>query len=111
MCTDEISDLMRKETEAFVVSRGFGIEQGLIASSELRDRARDRVVETSIQGAEIIDADRRIQLQGEVGDGLTHIAIVVHDLRHRDPWRWGSRPWRLAFASISAFVDRRCCKA
>ena len=81
---DEISDLVREETEAFVVASGFGIEQGLVAPSELRDGARDRVIETSIQGAEVVDADRRIQLEGEVGDGLTHIPIVVHDLRHRE---------------------------
>ena len=47
--TDEISDLMREETEAFVVASGFGIEQRLVASSELRDGTRDRLVQTSVE--------------------------------------------------------------
>ena len=79
---DEIPDLMREESQAFVIASGFGINSGLVASSVLRDRTGDRVIQASVQCAEVLDVDWRIQLQREIGDGLTHIPVVVHDLRN-----------------------------
>jgi hypothetical protein len=73
---------MREESQAFIIANGFGIKNGLVASSVLCNRTCDRVVQASVQRAEVLDVDWRIQLQREVGDGLTYIPVVVHDLRH-----------------------------
>ena len=78
----EISDFMREEPQAFVISSGFGIKKQLVAASVFRNGTRDSVVQASVQGPELLHADRRLQLQRQVGDGLTHIPVVVHDLRH-----------------------------
>ena len=66
----------------FVIAGGFGVKNGLLVSSILRDRTCDRVVQASVQSAEVLDVDWRIQLQREVSDGLTHIPVVVHNLRY-----------------------------
>ena len=62
----------------------FGIKQRPIALPVLGHGAGDRVVQASVQGAEVLDADGRVQLQREIGDGLTHIPVIVDDLRHRE---------------------------
>ena len=51
----------------------------------LRDGARDGVVEAAVQHAKVIGADGRVHFHGELGDGLTDVAVVVHDLRDREP--------------------------
>src|SRR4030095_4249099 len=62
------------------IACGYGIKKRLVAASVFRHGTRDSVVQASVQGPEILHADRRLQLQRQVGDGLTHIPVVVHDL-------------------------------
>jgi len=76
----EISDFMREKPQAFVIASGVGLKKRLVAASVFRHGTRDRVVQASVQCPEILHADRRLQLQRQVGDGLTHIPVVVHDL-------------------------------
>jgi hypothetical protein len=77
---------MRKESEPLVVVKSRSLNGRLrLFTSELGDRARDGVVQTSIQHPKVFRADWRSQLDGQLGDGLTDVAVVVDDLRHREP--------------------------
>ena len=77
----QIAQFMSKEPEAFVPASGLSIDAGLRAFAPvLGDRARDGVVQAVVQRAKIIRADGRVQFHGQFGDGLTDVAIVVHDL-------------------------------
>lgn len=79
----QVSQFMGEEPEPFGPACGFTIDTRLIAlASVLGYRARDRIVQASIQRAKIAGADRCVQFHGEFGNGLTDIAIVVHHLRH-----------------------------
>jgi hypothetical protein len=49
-------------------------------SRELGDRARDGIVEADVEDAELAHGDRRALLDGELGDRLAQVAIVVHHL-------------------------------
>jgi hypothetical protein len=40
------------------------------------------IVEESVQRGKIIRIDRRIHLHRQLGDGLTDVAIAVHEFRH-----------------------------
>ena len=93
---------MLEESQAFVIASGVGIKKRLVASSVLRNRTRDSVVQASVQCAKVLDADWRIQLQREVGDGLTHIPVIVHDLRHRE-----SLQLEIMAVALSAPADLR----
>ena len=80
---DQVPQFMREEPEALAPACGLAVERGLIAFAPvLGDRARDRVVEAPVQRAKVVRADGRVQFHGQLGDGLTDVAIVVHDLRH-----------------------------
>ena len=48
--------------------------------AELGDRVGDGVVQAAIEGAELVDRERRIALERQVGDGLAEVAVVVDDL-------------------------------
>ena len=50
-----------------------------------RDRARDRLVKASVERAEIFRADRRVRFHRQIGHRLTDVAIIVNDLRDREP--------------------------
>ena len=93
---------MLEESQAFVIASGVGIKKRLMASPVLRNGTRDRVVQASVQCAEVLDADGRVQLQREVGDGLTHIPVIVHDLRHRE-----SLQLEIMAVALSAPADLR----
>jgi hypothetical protein len=45
---DEIPHLMREESRAIVLASTFRINRGLVASSVLRDRTSDRVIQASV---------------------------------------------------------------
>src|SRR5689334_16237946 len=75
---------MREESEPLAAACGFSIDASLaVAASVFRHRTRNGVVETPVQCPKLVGADRGIQLDSQLGDGLTDVAIVVHDLRHR----------------------------
>lgn len=78
----EITDLVSEEADAFVSSGGLRVDEGLVVTAVLRHGARNRIVQTTAQRAEILDADRRVGVQGELGDRLAHLTIAVHDLRY-----------------------------
>ena len=79
----QVSQFMGEESEPFAPASGFAIDARLIAfTSVLGHRARDGIVQASIQRAKVAGADRCVQFHGEFGNGLTDIAIVVHHLRH-----------------------------
>ena len=72
---------MSEEPEALAPARGFSIEGGLILFTPVfGDRARDGIVKASVQRAKVIRADGRVHFHCQLGDGLTDVAIVVHDL-------------------------------
>ena len=73
---------MGQESEALVPAHALSIERELILPAPvLGDGARDGVVKASVQRAEIIRADRRAQFYRQLGDRLTHVAVLMHDLR------------------------------
>jgi hypothetical protein len=83
---DQVAQLMREKPEALGFARGFGVDGGLIALTPVfSDGARDRIVQAPVQGAEFIRADGHLSLHRQVGDGLTDVAIRMHDLRHGEP--------------------------
>jgi hypothetical protein len=81
----QISQFVREEPEALVGARRFSIHRRLMSfARELRDRARDGLVETAVQHPKVVGADGRVQFNGQFGDRLTDVAIVVHDLGDRE---------------------------
>jgi hypothetical protein len=78
---EHVAQFMRQEPCALAPTRGFSIEGRLILfASELGNGARDGVVEASVQCAKVIGADGRVLFHCEIGDGLTHVAVIVNDL-------------------------------
>ena len=78
---EKVPQFMSQEPRALAPTRGFSIEGRLILfASELGDGARDGVVQASVQHAKVFGADRRVLFHRQLGDGLTHVAIIVHDL-------------------------------
>jgi hypothetical protein len=72
-----------KNPEPFVPACGLAIDAGLISLTPvLGHGARDGIVQAWVQRPEVVGADRCVQFHRQFGDGLTDIAIVVHDLRH-----------------------------
>ncbi|HEV2986002.1 MAG TPA: hypothetical protein VGX46_16510 [Vicinamibacterales bacterium] len=57
----------------------------LLFAPELGDGGRNRVVQAPVQRAKVIRADGRRQFNRQIGDGLTDIAVVVHDLSNCEP--------------------------
>ena len=83
---EQVPQFMSEEPSALVPSRGFTRESGLISlTSILRNRAGDGIVKASVQRTKVVRADRHVQFHRQLRDGLTDIAIVVHDLRHGKP--------------------------
>lgn len=64
--------------------------------------ARDGVVQVSVQGAKVLDADGRLQFQREIGDGLADVAVVVHYLGDRE-----SLEMQIASVACGAGADIR----
>jgi hypothetical protein len=55
---DEVPQFMSQEPEALALARGVCIERGLMSFAPvLGDRARDGVIETTVQRAKVIRAD------------------------------------------------------
>lgn len=76
---------MREEAETLVPARRLTVEGGLIASApELGHGTGDGVIQASVEGSKIVGADGSVLFQRQFGDGLTNIAVVMHDLRHRE---------------------------
>ena len=66
----EIPQFMDEEPHPFVVAvRGFVGVRLLAFAFVHGDGARDRLVETSVERAEVFRADRRIRFHGQFGDG------------------------------------------
>ena len=82
---DATSVRLREEPEALVFARLF-IDVGLLSLAPvLRHRGRNGVVKASVQRAKVAGTDRRIYFYGQLGDRLTHVAVVVDDLRDGQP--------------------------
>ena len=82
---EQVSQLVREESELLVGSTGVVVDDiDLVLAFVLRDRVGDRVVETLVEGAELVGADLGLALDGKLGDGLTGVAVVVDDLRDRE---------------------------
>ena len=59
----------------------------VLFAAEFGDRARDRIVETPVQGAKVVGTDGRREFNGEVRDRLTDVAVGMHDLADGQPLR------------------------
>jgi hypothetical protein len=82
----QVPQLVREEPETLARDGRLSIERDLIASTPiLGDRAGDGVVQASVQHAKVFRADRRVHVQGEFGDRLTDVAVVMDDLRNGKP--------------------------
>jgi hypothetical protein len=75
---------MRQIAELF----RFTVPEGLLAlAAELRHRPSDGIVEAEVQRLEVLGADGDLLLDRRLGDGLADVAVVVDDLRDREPSR------------------------
>ena len=63
-------------------------------------RTGDGVVETLVERAKVLDADRLASLHCQIGDGLTHVAVAMHDVGHGE-----SGPLQIAPVARGALVD------
>ena len=78
---EQVAQFMSQEPRALTPTRGLSIEGRLILfASELGDGSRDGVIEPSVQCAKVIGADGRVLFHCQIGEGLTHVAIIVYDL-------------------------------
>jgi hypothetical protein len=75
---------MRQVAELFRITLP---ERLLAPAAELRHRPRDGVVEAEVQRLEVLGGDGDLLLDGRLGDGLADVAVVVDDLRDREPSR------------------------
>jgi hypothetical protein len=67
----QVPEFMREESETFGSTSGLSIDTGLCSfTAVLRRRAGDRVVEASVQGAEILCAEQRNADRTGLGLGL-----------------------------------------
>ncbi len=73
---------MREDAEALGARVG---RLAVVAAAERGDGAGDRVVEAQVQGLELARGDVRCAGDGEPGDDLAEIAVVVDDLPDREP--------------------------
>ncbi len=77
----QVPQFVSQEAETLAPARGFAIDGELMAcASVFGDGARDGVVKAAVERAKVLRADRRVHLQRQLGDCLTDIAIIVHDL-------------------------------
>jgi hypothetical protein len=53
----------------------------------LGDRFSDRRVQAPVQRMKLLDGDRCVLLDCDLGDGLADVSVVVDDLRHVEPRR------------------------
>ena len=82
----QVSHFMSQEPRALIPSRRLSIQRGLILfAAELRDGIGDRLINAPIKHATVIRSDGRLPFQREFDNGLTNVAIVMHDLRHGGP--------------------------
>ena len=105
----QVAQFMSEEPEAFAPARGLSVEGRLILFTPvLGHGARDRLVQAAVQRAKVIRADGRVHFDGEVGDGLTDVAVVVHDLRHGEPLKQQVMPvLKCAPANLGGRVSPR----
>ena len=79
----QVPQFMSEVPEAFAPAGRRSIDARLILSATvLSDRAGDGIVQAVVQRTKVFRGDRRVQFYRELGDGLTDVAVVVHDLRH-----------------------------
>jgi hypothetical protein len=72
---------MSQKSRALAPTGDLSIEGRLILfAAEFGDGARDGVVKVSVQRAKVIGADGRVLFHCQLGDGLTHVTIIVDDL-------------------------------
>ena len=80
---------MHEEPDTFIAARRFLVllyrHVSLALALEGRDGRRNRLVKGSIELAEVIRADRRVGFARQLGNRLTNVAVIVHDLRDREP--------------------------
>src|SRR5205823_13025297 len=85
-CVYQVPHFMGEEPETLVPACGLSIDAGLISFAPVfGDSTGDGVVETSVQRAKVLRADRGVQFHCQFGDGLAHVTIVVDDLRDGEP--------------------------
>ena len=83
---DQVPQFMREEPQALAPACRFSIDAGLGSLAPvLGHRARDGIIQASVQYPKVFGTDRCVQFHRQFGDGLTDIAIVVHDLRDGEP--------------------------
>ena len=82
---DQISQLMGEKAQPLgerllvLLAR-----QAIALVRELGDRVGDGIVQAAVEGAELVDLDRQVALEREVGDRLAQVAVVVHHLVDRE---------------------------
>ena len=79
---EQVPQLVREEPQPLgLVIR----DRQLALAPELGNGFGHRLVEAPVERAELVGRDRRVQLDGQLGDGLADVAIVVDDLGRGEP--------------------------
>lgn len=82
---DQVAKLVREVAE--ILGRALRVSLGDVVLAQprvLRHRAGDGVVETQVECLKVRGGDRGALLDRHLGDRLTHVSIVVDDLRDRE---------------------------
>ena len=77
----QVPQFMREELEGLAPACRFAAGAGLLSFARvLGDRTRDGIVKALVQHAKVVGADGRVEFHGQLGDRLTDVAVIVHDL-------------------------------
>ena len=78
---EQIAQLVREMTEALTHGLGaFGRDQIIALAAELGDGVRDGIVQAAIERAKLLRLERRVAFDRKLGDRLTEIPVIMHDL-------------------------------
>jgi hypothetical protein len=106
-----ISQLVREEADPLVQHRVHPVRfGGLLLIAEFGDGYGDGVIQAAIQRAELVDLDRGGHFERQVGDRLAEVAVVVHDLVHRESMRHQLAPVpHRAFTDLGSAGETASC--
>ncbi|MCY1545167.1 hypothetical protein D9M68_810950 [compost metagenome] len=75
---------MREDTQTLVQCLGVPVGRlALALAGVFGDGAGDGIVQAAVQGPEFIDTDLRAGFEGQVGDGLAQVTVVMHHFLNR----------------------------
>jgi hypothetical protein len=81
----QVAQFVRQEPEALIPAHGLSTVGERSLARVLADRTGDGVGQAAIQEPKVSRAHGCTRFDRQLRDGLTDVAIIVDDLRHREP--------------------------